>query len=74
MDGGCTRHAIPVPAFFLEATSFSGYRVSISHNQYSSITLITSVTVVFLVDFGSPHIGVISFQGNHVLLVTIDSG
>ena len=28
MDGGCARHAIPVPSFFLEATSFSGYRVS----------------------------------------------
>ena len=61
VNSGGAWQPIPVPTFFFKAATLTGYRFPVAHQQDCSVTLVTSVAVVFLIDFSSPYIRVIAF-------------
>ena len=65
MNGGRTGQTVPVPSFLYKTTSGTGDGISFSHNLYRAVALITSVTIIFRIDFSTPYICSISFQCHH---------
>ena len=73
MDGGRARQAVPIPTFRHKAASGTGNRISLSHYLHRAVALITSVTVVFGINLGSPHISRVSFQRHHPVSTAEDA-